>query len=76
MEAIRQAHGTLSPPGTRSIPGHKDLVAGKLPHRNVEGLGRLLFTDYLVPVEIAAVLLLVATIGAIVIAGRHTEVLR
>jgi NADH:ubiquinone oxidoreductase subunit 6 (subunit J) len=74
LEAVRLAHGTLSPPAT--IPGHKDLMPGKLPHRNVEGLGRLLFTDYLVPVEIAAVLLLVATIGAIVIAGRHTEVLR
>ncbi|MBI1830539.1 MAG: NADH-quinone oxidoreductase subunit J, partial [Planctomycetes bacterium] len=35
-----------------------------------------LFTDYLIPVEMAAALLLVATIGAIVIAGRRSEELR
>jgi NADH-quinone oxidoreductase subunit J len=44
---------------------------GKLPVENVAALGQLLFTDYLVPVELAAVLLLVATIGAIAIAGRR-----
>jgi NADH:ubiquinone oxidoreductase subunit 6 (subunit J) len=44
--------------------------------RNVEGLGRVLFTRYLVPVELAGVLLLAATIGAIAIAGRRGEGLR
>jgi hypothetical protein len=44
----------------------------KLPADNVAALGRSLFTDYLVGVELAATLLLVATIGAIVIAGRRT----
>jgi hypothetical protein len=39
---------------------------------NVAGLGRTLFTDYLIPVELAATLLLVATIGAIAIAGRRS----
>jgi NADH:ubiquinone oxidoreductase subunit 6 (subunit J) len=43
---------------------------------NVAGLGRTLFTRYLVPVELAGVLLLVATIGAIAIAGRRGEGLR
>ena len=33
------------------------------PAHNVAALGRTLFTDYLVPVELAAALLLVATIG-------------
>jgi len=42
-----------------------------LPAQNVAGLGRTLFTSYLIPVEMAGVLLLVATIGAIVIAGRR-----
>jgi NADH-quinone oxidoreductase subunit J len=44
-----------------------------LPAQNVAALGRSLFTDYLLPVELAGVLLLVATIGAIVIAHRHKE---
>ncbi len=44
--------------------------------RNVAGLGQTLFTTYLVPVEMAGVLLLVATIGAIAIAGRRGEGLR
>ena len=39
----------------------------RLPARNVAALGRTLFTDHLVAVELAGVLLLVATIGAIVI---------
>ena len=46
-------------------------ASGKLPRENVAALGQLLFTDYLVPVELAAVLLLVATIGAIAIAARR-----
>jgi NADH:ubiquinone oxidoreductase subunit 6 (subunit J) len=55
-------------------PGH--FPPGKLPAANVTAVGRTLFTDYLVPVELAATLLLVATIGAIVIAGRRSEELR
>jgi len=48
----------------------------ELPARNVAGLGRSLFTDYLLPVELAGTLLLVASIGAIAIAGRRAEGLR
>ena len=47
-----------------------------MPAENVASLGRSLFTDYLLPVELAGTLLLVATIGAIAIAARRTEVLR
>ena len=47
-----------------------------LPADNVAQLGRSLFTDYLLPVELAGTLLLVAAIGAIAIAGRRTEGLR
>jgi NADH-quinone oxidoreductase subunit J len=46
----------------------------RLPARNVAALGRALFSDYLVAVEMAGVILLVATIGAIVIASRRTGV--
>jgi NADH:ubiquinone oxidoreductase subunit 6 (subunit J) len=61
------------------VPTHGSSVAtdGKpLPAANVAGLGRMLFVDYLIPVEMAGVLLLVATIGAIVIATRRSEELR
>jgi len=47
-----------------------------LPAENVSALGRTLFTDYLLPVELAGTLLLVATVGAIAIAGRRGEGLR
>jgi NADH:ubiquinone oxidoreductase subunit 6 (subunit J) len=62
------------------IPANAKLPEGKtareLPARTVAGLGRTLFTDYLLPVELAGTLLLVASIGAIAIAGRRTEGLR
>jgi NADH-quinone oxidoreductase subunit J len=48
----------------------------RLPAANVAGLGKALFTDYLLAVELAGTLLLVATIGAIAIAGRRSEGLR
>jgi NADH-quinone oxidoreductase subunit J len=43
-----------------------------LPADNSAFLGRSLFTDFLLPVELGGVLLLVATIGAIAIAHRPT----
>jgi hypothetical protein len=43
-----------------------------LPADNAAFLGRSLFTDFLLPVELGGVLLLVATIGAIAIAHRPT----
>jgi NADH-quinone oxidoreductase subunit J len=42
----------------------------------VAGLGRSLFTDYLLAVELGGTLLLIATIGAIAIAGRRAEGVR
>jgi NADH:ubiquinone oxidoreductase subunit 6 (subunit J) len=47
-----------------------------LPAENVKYLGRSLFTDYLLSVELAGMLLLVATIGAIAIAQRRTDAAR
>jgi NADH-quinone oxidoreductase subunit J len=38
---------------------------------NVQRLGMMLYTDYLVPFEIASMLLLVAMVGAIVLAKRE-----
>lgn len=42
-----------------------------LPAANVAALGRSLFTDHLIAVELGGTLLLIATIGAIAIAGRR-----
>jgi NADH-quinone oxidoreductase subunit J len=64
-EVLTPTHGTMA-----------GKTPGPLPAANVAGIGKLLFTEYLIPVEMAAVLLLVATIGAIVIAGRRSEELR
>ncbi|HEY4663388.1 MAG TPA: NADH-quinone oxidoreductase subunit J [Comamonas sp.] len=44
-----------------------------LPYSNTQALGRLLYTDYLYPVEIAAVLLLVAMITAIALTLRQRK---
>lgn len=44
-----------------------------LPAENVASLGRSLFTDYLLAVELGGTLLLIATIGAIAIAQKRTE---
>jgi NADH:ubiquinone oxidoreductase subunit 6 (subunit J) len=42
-----------------------------LPAENVAAIGRLLYSDYILAVELGGALLLVATIGAIAIAGRR-----
>jgi NADH:ubiquinone oxidoreductase subunit 6 (subunit J) len=64
LDRFRAGWGTVAP---------REQATGRLPVENVAALGQTLFTDYLVPVELAAVLLLVATIGAIAIAGRRGE---
>jgi len=47
--------------------------APDLPAENAAYLGRALFTDYLVSVELGGTLLLVATIGSILITARRRE---
>ena len=56
------AYGWLKPSG----------FSGTLDPKNIEQVGRALYTDYLVPFELASVLLLVAMIGAILLAKRET----
>ena len=41
-----------------------------LPARNVSAIGLSLYSEHLIAVELAGTLLLVATIGAVAIAGR------
>jgi len=48
-----------------------DSLLPEVPAENSAYLGRSLFTDYLLPVELGGLLLLVATVGAIAIAQRR-----
>jgi NADH-quinone oxidoreductase subunit J len=62
----------------RKLPGQGLLIdhpapADKLPP-NTEELARSLFGSYLLPFEIASVLLLVAMVGAVIMAKKRTEV--
>jgi NADH-quinone oxidoreductase subunit J len=56
----------LSPEGRERVEREDEAMP-----ENVAPLGRTLFTDYLLPVELGGTLLLVATIGAIAISGRR-----
>jgi len=40
---------------------------------NVQAIGKLLFTEYLLPFELAALLLLIGIVGAVVLAIRNTQ---
>jgi NADH:ubiquinone oxidoreductase subunit 6 (subunit J) len=86
---LQITHGTLAPPAGLPLSpfsGHPPNKAvaltpegrqpERLPAENVASLGRSLFTDYLLAVELAGTLLLVATIGAIAIGGRRAEGMR
>ena len=42
-------------------------------HGNIQDVGIVLFTKYLVPFEVAAVMLLVAMIGGIILAGKKMD---
>lgn len=68
---VRSRFGSLPP------PAHQDRSPFSVPDshsgENVAPLGRTLFTDYLLAIEISGALLLVATIGAIIITGRRGE---
>ncbi len=76
---VLQNYAKLKPPAnselsTLSVPS-KELNLIR-PGETVAPLGRSLFTDYLIAVELAGTLLLAATIGTIAIAARRTEGLR
>jgi NADH-quinone oxidoreductase subunit J len=59
-------YGYLTPTPIRVAPAAAMPVSG-----NTEQVGWLLYTSYLIPFEIASMLLLVAMIGAIVLAKRE-----
>ena len=41
---------------------------------NVQAIGKLLFTEYLLPFELAAILLLIGIVGAVVLAKKKPEI--
>jgi NADH-quinone oxidoreductase subunit J len=49
-------------------PAARGLASG--PGENVEKLGRSIFTDFVLPFEVTAVLLVIAVVGAVVLARR------
>jgi NADH:ubiquinone oxidoreductase subunit 6 (subunit J) len=83
---VRNHQGTVLPPAQLPLSPYSRQMTGtpnpqskdteSLPSENVVSVGRSLFTDYLLPVELGGTLLLVATIGAIAIAARRAEGLR
>jgi NADH-quinone oxidoreductase subunit J len=54
----------------RAVPGVAQAAQAGVQYSNTKELGRLLYTEYLFPLEIAAVLLLVAIIAAIALTLR------
>ena len=58
------------------LGGHRPRCPRRRSHRpggNTEAVGWLLYTDYLVPFEVASMLLLAAMVGAIVLARKEAE---
>ena len=56
--------------GVRDTPSPPPLAAG---YSNTKELGRLIYTDYVYPFEIAAVILLVAIVAAIALTLRRRK---
>ena len=60
--------------GYAVVAGSMATASGDVPGQgSVQAIAQTLFTDYLLPFELTAVLLLVAMIGAVVLARKPTE---
>jgi NADH-quinone oxidoreductase subunit J len=66
VEVVAIAAWSVASPLPAGAVGGGQLVAA-----NVEQVGMALYTDYLIPFEVASMLLLVAMVGAIVLAKRE-----
>jgi NADH:ubiquinone oxidoreductase subunit 6 (subunit J) len=75
VDDARRHVGRLQPPESAKLSPFAGTPANQPPQPisadNVAGLGRALFTDYLLAVELGGTLLLIATIGAIAITHRR-----
>jgi NADH-quinone oxidoreductase subunit J len=63
----------LFPVGTSLVPGAADWMAALTPTNNVREIGTALLTDFAIPFELASIVLLVAIIGAVVLAKKRLE---
>lgn len=70
---VLQMSGDLKAGGPVAAAPHDPGGLARLPAENVAYLGRILFTEYLLAVELAGTLLLVAAIGTIAITARRTR---
>jgi NADH-quinone oxidoreductase subunit J len=55
------------------IPGEAETVAALARTDNVREIGAALLTDFLIPFELASIVLLIAIIGAVVLAKKRLE---
>lgn len=67
------ARGILGAEGLAEGPGGAAIDAALQEHGVVGAIAQPLYTDYVVPFEITGILLLVAIVGAIVLAKRRVE---
>jgi NADH-quinone oxidoreductase subunit J len=67
------ARSILGADGLREGPGGAAIDAALQEHGVVGAIAQPLYTDYVVPFEITGILLLVAIVGAIVLAKRRVE---
>ena len=70
LAAILVAH--LGFMATRQVRG-RPVVNEEMVQENIPYVGKLLYTDYLIPFEIASMILLVALIGVVVLVKRETK---
>jgi NADH-quinone oxidoreductase subunit J len=55
------------------FPGRADVHFGGFTHGTALDVGRALFTQYLLPFEVVSVLILIAILGAVVLAQKEME---
>ena len=65
--------GTLGYYLMRLFPNSERVVFGGFTLGNAHEFGKMLFTDYLLPFEVTSVLILIAIIGAIVLARKEMD---
>jgi NADH-quinone oxidoreductase subunit J len=73
LEMAAVLMGGFRPEEARAMPAVAQAAAQGVQYSNSKELGKLLYTNYLFPLEIAAVILLVAIVAAIALTLRHRK---